>query len=60
MEVSSSTGPVAVDATRQVVLDTYRSVSTSGSLVAEKMYPADVLEGLPQRVKEMIDRSVCA
>ena len=44
---------VAPEEARQVVLNTYSRLATSGSLVAEAMYPPDALEGLPQSVKEL-------
>ncbi len=43
---------VAPEEARQVVLNTYSRLTTSGSLVAEAMYPPNALEGLPQSVKE--------
>ncbi len=52
MSTSEQTEVVTPDEARQVVLDTYSRVATSGSLVAEAMYPPDALEGLPQSVME--------
>ena len=43
---------VAPEEARQVVLNTYSRLATSGSLVAEAMYPPDALAGLPQSVME--------
>jgi len=48
VSTSEQTKVVTPDEARQVVLDTYSRVATSGSLVAEAMYPPDALAGLPQ------------
>ncbi len=41
------------DEARRIVLNAYADVDTSGSAVAEAMYPEDALEGLPKAVKDL-------
>ena len=44
---------VAPEQARQIVLHAYGDLTTTGSLVAEAMYPADALAELPESVKEI-------
>ena len=53
MNTSGSADVTTPDESREIVLDAYSHVDTSGSVVAEVMYPPDALVGLPQPVKEL-------
>jgi SAM-dependent methyltransferase len=44
---------LAPEQARRIILDTYGDLATSGSVLAEAMYPPEVLEGFPQPVKEL-------
>lgn len=53
MAVTAPRDAVAPDEARRIVLNTYSQVTSSDSSVAAAMYPADVLEALPEPVKEL-------
>jgi len=51
MSASSQTEVMTPEEARRIVLSRYGSVDSSGSLVAEAMYPSRALAGLPEAVK---------
>ena len=53
MSTSGQTEVMTPEEARRIVLNRYGSVDSSGSLVAEAMYPRSALEGLPEAVKEL-------
>ena len=53
MVTSGQADMVTQEQARHIVLHTYSRVDSSGSLVAEAMYPPDALKCLPQSVKEL-------